>query len=242
MQHLRALLRARPARPLEVRAAPVGTSGAVPPAAAARAAARKAAEDFGADPERAPTAVRFPDASDLVKSQLDHDELDEPTLTKVDGFRPESAFEVPDEATRPGMHVTAKLPLAPAAVPPFPPAAVPPFPPAAAPPPAPAAPATPPPAAPDAAATPGVTLPAAAAAPLAAGIAEAVAGAMQPVLAKAVDAKVAEIATRGPEYAAIAALSRDVIEQIAWEVVPELAEVIIRAELDRLVSERGERK
>jgi len=100
----------------------------------------------------------------------------------------------------------------------------------------------PPPPAPPAPATPSVVLPAAAAAPIAAGIAEAVAGAMKPALAKAVDAKVAEIATRGPEYAAIAALSRDVIEQIAWEVVPELAEVIIRAELDRLVAERGERK
>jgi hypothetical protein len=41
-----------------------------------------------------------------------------------------------------------------------------------------------------------------------------------------------------PEYEAIARLSREVIEQIAWEVVPELAEVMIKAELDRLVRER----
>jgi hypothetical protein len=49
---------------------------------------------------------------------------------------------------------------------------------------------------------------------------------------------VAEIASRGPEYEAVAQVSREVIERIAWEVVPELAEIIIRAELDRLVKER----
>jgi hypothetical protein len=30
-----------------------------------------------------------------------------------------------------------------------------------------------------------------------------------------------------------------VIEKIAWEVVPELAETIIREELERLIKERG---
>jgi hypothetical protein len=30
------------------------------------------------------------------------------------------------------------------------------------------------------------------------------------------------------EHAALAGVSREVIEQIAWEVVPQLAEVIIR--------------
>jgi len=39
---------------------------------------------------------------------------------------------------------------------------------------------------------------------------------------------------RGVEYDAIAKLSREVIEQIAWEVVPHLAELIIRENLDRL--------
>ena len=39
---------------------------------------------------------------------------------------------------------------------------------------------------------------------------------------------------RGVEYDAIAKLSREIIEQIAWEVVPELAEIIIRENLDRL--------
>lgn len=46
------------------------------------------------------------------------------------------------------------------------------------------------------------------------------------------------IAARGPEYEAIAKLSADVIQQIVWEVVPELAEVMIRAEVERLAKER----
>ena len=33
---------------------------------------------------------------------------------------------------------------------------------------------------------------------------------------------------KGPEYEAIAKLSREIIEQVVWEVVPELAEAIIR--------------
>lgn len=38
--------------------------------------------------------------------------------------------------------------------------------------------------------------------------------------------------------AALSAASKDVIEKIAWEVVPQLAETIIREELDRLIKER----
>ena len=47
-------------------------------------------------------------------------------------------------------------------------------------------------------------------------------------VASLVDQKVAAIAAKGPEYEALAKLSREVIEQIVWEIVPELAEVIIR--------------
>jgi hypothetical protein len=85
---------------------------------------------------------------------------------------------------------------------------------------------------------PVLTPPAATAAPLGARVPEAA----RPAVAQAVEAKVAELAGRGPEYAALATISREVIEQIAWEIVPELAEVIIRAELDRLVAERGQAK
>jgi len=48
-----------------------------------------------------------------------------------------------------------------------------------------------------------------------------------------VDQKIAAIAARGPEYEAIAKLSREIIEKIVWEVVPELAEVIVREELQK---------
>ena len=56
------------------------------------------------------------------------------------------------------------------------------------------------------------------------------------VVSSAVDRKMAALESRGPEYAAIAKLSREIIEQVVWEVVPELAEMIIRQEIDRLAS------
>ena len=46
------------------------------------------------------------------------------------------------------------------------------------------------------------------------------------------------IAARGAEYEAIAKLSIETIQQVAWEVVPELAEMILRAETDRTAKER----
>jgi hypothetical protein len=59
---------------------------------------------------------------------------------------------------------------------------------------------------------------------------------MAAAVSSAVDQKVAALAARGPDYEAIAKLSREIIEQVVWEVVPELAEVIIRREIDRLAS------
>ena len=55
-------------------------------------------------------------------------------------------------------------------------------------------------------------------------------------VSSAIDQKVAAIAARGREYEAIAKLSREIIEQVVWEVVPELAEMIIKQELDRLIA------
>lgn len=37
---------------------------------------------------------------------------------------------------------------------------------------------------------------------------------------------------------ALSKASKEMIEKIAWEVVPQLAETIIRAELERLIKER----
>ena len=44
------------------------------------------------------------------------------------------------------------------------------------------------------------------------------------------------IAARGAEYEAIAKLSIETIQQVAWEVVPELAELLIKAETERLAN------
>jgi hypothetical protein len=45
-----------------------------------------------------------------------------------------------------------------------------------------------------------------------------------------------------PSAQALSAEARAIIERVAWEVVPELAEVIIRQELDRLIRAREEDK
>ena len=54
-----------------------------------------------------------------------------------------------------------------------------------------------------------------------------------PVVGSAIEQKLAAFASKGPEYEAIAKLSREIIEQIAWEIVPDLAEAIIRAEVEK---------
>jgi len=50
----------------------------------------------------------------------------------------------------------------------------------------------------------------------------------QASVAASIEQKLAAISAKGPEYEAIAKLSREIIEQVVWEVVPELAEAIIR--------------
>jgi hypothetical protein len=47
-----------------------------------------------------------------------------------------------------------------------------------------------------------------------------------------------KIAARGAEYEAIARMSAETIQQVAWEVIPELAEVILRAEAEKQGKER----
>jgi CheY-like chemotaxis protein len=42
-----------------------------------------------------------------------------------------------------------------------------------------------------------------------------------------------------PEMQALVKLSREVVERIVWEVVPDLAEIIIKQNLDRLTAARG---
>jgi CheY-like chemotaxis protein len=50
----------------------------------------------------------------------------------------------------------------------------------------------------------------------------------QATISASVEQKLAALSAKGPEYEAIAKLSREIIEQVVWEVVPELAEAIIR--------------
>jgi hypothetical protein len=38
---------------------------------------------------------------------------------------------------------------------------------------------------------------------------------------------------RGAEYEAIAKLSREVIEKICWEVIPEIVEAVVKENLDK---------
>jgi CheY-like chemotaxis protein len=52
--------------------------------------------------------------------------------------------------------------------------------------------------------------------------------AAQATISSSVEQKLAAISAKGPEYEAIAKLSREIIEQVVWEIVPELAEAIIR--------------
>ena len=72
--------------------------------------------------------------------------------------------------------------------------------------------------------------------PVAPAIASAPSSTLAAAVSSAVDQKLAALSARGPEFEAIAKLSREIIEQVVWEVVPELAEAIIRQEIDRLAS------
>jgi hypothetical protein len=46
--------------------------------------------------------------------------------------------------------------------------------------------------------------------------------------------KLAELSLTEAQVQAVLALSREVVERVVWEVVPDLAEAIIREELKRL--------
>jgi hypothetical protein len=56
--------------------------------------------------------------------------------------------------------------------------------------------------------------------------------------AAAAVAREAGLDPAGPEMRALLALSKDVVERIVWEVVPDLAEAIIRENLEQLAAKR----
>ncbi|HEY8924795.1 MAG TPA: response regulator [Polyangia bacterium] len=64
-------------------------------------------------------------------------------------------------------------------------------------------------------------------------VSPALAGNIADAAAARVAEKMSQIAARGPEYEAIARLSREIIERIAREIIPGLAEAIIREELQK---------
>jgi hypothetical protein len=86
----------------------------------------------------------------------------------------------------------------------------------------------PPPAPPPPAPPPAIVIPSAAAVPPA-----AIPAAVPAAVAQSIDQKLAAISAKGPEYEAIAKLSREIIEQVVWEVVPDLADAIIREHLEK---------
>lgn len=80
--------------------------------------------------------------------------------------------------------------------------------------------------------SPGMASPVASAAPAAAAVA-AVASASNGQLAS----KLQTMGLSDAQVSAVLALSREVIEKVVWEVVPVLAETMIREELKRLTSD-----
>jgi endonuclease III len=71
------------------------------------------------------------------------------------------------------------------------------------------------------------------AAPRAAAAVEAVSGAANGRLA----AKLGELGLTAQQAEAVLALSREVVERVVWEVVPALAETMIKEEIARITKE-----
>ncbi len=131
-------------------------------------------------------------------------------------------------ADEPEVEIDMDEPVAPAAPKPAaPPAAKPP---AAASPPAPAKPPAAPAPAPAPAKPPPAAAPAAKPAPAAAASAATASGGD---MAKKLDA----LGLSKEQVEAVLALSREVVEQVVWEVVPDLAETLIKEEIKRLTQE-----
>ncbi|MBT8493709.1 MAG: hypothetical protein KJO07_11670, partial [Deltaproteobacteria bacterium] len=70
-----------------------------------------------------------------------------------------------------------------------------------------------------------------------AAVAQAAVAAVPAAAAEA--AQQAGLDPNGPEMQALVKLSTDVIERVVWEVVPDLAETIIRENLDKLTAQRS---
>ncbi|MEZ4390938.1 MAG: hypothetical protein R3A48_07575, partial [Polyangiales bacterium] len=56
-------------------------------------------------------------------------------------------------------------------------------------------------------------------------------------VAQEVQSKVSNLGLTPAQVEAVAALTKDVVERVVWEVVPQLAEAMIREEIKRLTAE-----
>lgn len=84
----------------------------------------------------------------------------------------------------------------------------------------------------------GSATPAATPQPSSAGFAPAVAAQATSAVTSAASAEIAANGAGAPSNEAISAAAREIIEKVVWEVVPELAETLIREEIARLLRER----
>lgn len=142
----------------------------------------------------------------------------------------------PSTGAQPPTSPSATTPVAPAAAPPLPAKPIVPRPSSPMPAPVMPRPTPPPPTATLSGATPTSPAPLRRTGSVSIPVPQAAPAPVVAAVSSAIDQKVAALAARGKEYEAIAKLSREIIEQVVWEVVPELAEVIIKQEIDRLVA------
>ncbi|MFZ5897535.1 MAG: response regulator transcription factor [Myxococcota bacterium] len=199
----------------------LGAAAAPPPASAPRPAPAQAPAHA---PAHAPQAVVSARPASLDVSARPRS----PTLAygNVNPMAPAAPGAGPVAPMIPSPAAAPRAPVA-SPAPPAPPAARPPAP-VTAPPPVHAAPtpAPPPPAAP----APAPPAAAAAAAPIAAAAAAATNGAD-------FASKLSSLGLTRDQITGVLALSREVVEKVVWEVVPTLAETLIKEEIKRLTSE-----
>jgi len=214
-------------------------SGATAAPAPAQAASAPASAK-GTLPGGAP-AIPTSSTSPSIQSPFQQPNRTQPVAIHVAPSPPAPAVAVAKPPTSVSRSHTLSFENSPYASPPAPPAPPAPAKPvAAAPPPPPAPPAPPAPAAPPAPPAP-PPAPAVAAAKPVAPVAAPVAAAPVAAVASAVNGQLAgklgELGLTSAQAEAVLALSREVVERVVWEVVPQLAETIIKEEIARLTKE-----
>jgi len=161
-----------------------------------------------------------------------------PTAAQLRPMTPSAPLPRPAGLTAPAPAATRPLPPAAGAPPwglgkPAAPAAPAPAAPPMAPLRAPTVPALLSPYAPAATAAPAAPVPTAPAAPAPMAPAPLPAAAATAMVSAGLQEVLARMASKGPEYAALAEIARPIIEQVIWEIVPDLTEIILREHLSK---------